>query len=447
MQTPQNRSSIATPTEFAAIQALERQFQNRGGIAAASAWLRSITTTLLAVILFLAGIESFFALVHVGEDEYLRMDAVAGYAHIPGKLVTYRLEGYSQEKMSSAGLRDIEHEIVKPAGVTRIAVVGDSKTEALQVQMRDNFVRRLQDRLNELASAKFETINFAMSGHSTAQEYLTYIKDAVRYKPDYLLVVYHIFDSAENVEGDNRMFCRFNRDGRMYLDWSMLDEFFKSDSGTVYRALDYLHSNSRTYSVLSRAWSNFLNDKTGQKLSKLLSSQSSRLTAEVCRALPPYEIPQSAIEERDRLQKHVLTHAARKHKIATGAIPTIFANDGNRESVVFKNMAAAEKRKLETTCAILTELNDECRRNGCKMVLAGLPGANNLYFYTRELRTFKELAKREKFGFIDVQAAFPERGPTDTDDKLYYCGGHFTPKGHDLVTETLLRNYDWQPIK
>lgn len=444
MQTPQNRSSISTATESGTIQALERQFQNRSRTHGIASVLKTLMTSLAGLVVLFACLEGFFALVHLGEDEYLSMDPVVGYTHIPNKLVTYRLEGYSQERLSSTGLRDVEHSLTKPPGVTRIAVVGDSKTEALQVPMRENFVRRLETELNKRGDARFETMNFGMSGFSTTQEYLTYIRDAVRYKPDYLLVVYHIFDSAENVEGEHRAFCRFGRDGRMYLDWTLLDGFFKSDSGALYRLFDYLHTNCRTYSVVSRAWSSFLSDKAGQAVSRLFASPASWLMTQFCAALPPYEIPGAVLGERERLQKYVLSHARREHKISIGSAPTMFANDGNRESVVFRSMAAVEQKKLETTCAILTELNDECRRNGCKMVLAALPAANNLYFYFRELRTFKNLAERENFGFVDVQAAFPERGPTDGQDALYYSGGHFTPKGHELVTRTLIDRYDWR---
>src|SRR5258705_6043099 len=62
-------------------------------------------------------------------------DEYRGYALRPGMQGWYRKEGESWVRINSDGLRDREHDKAKPGGTFRIAVLGDSYAEALQVPM------------------------------------------------------------------------------------------------------------------------------------------------------------------------------------------------------------------------------------------------------------------------------------------------------------------------
>src|SRR6266516_4277092 len=60
-------------------------------------------------------------------------DSLVGWSGRPGAQGVYLDEGSAEVQISSAGVRDREHSIVKPANVWRVAVLGDSFTDALQV--------------------------------------------------------------------------------------------------------------------------------------------------------------------------------------------------------------------------------------------------------------------------------------------------------------------------
>jgi len=162
--------------------------------------------------------EIALAIVGLGDDEYIKVDPVMGTAHLENKWVNFRHEGFARDKISSAGLRDVEHSVVKPAGVTRIAFIGDSKTQALQVPISDTFVRLVESQLNAKLNAKvnaeagvlpiaaaekqekrFETLNFGMSSYGLVQYLVQYLSKVRSYSPDVTVVVYHIFDSSENL--------------------------------------------------------------------------------------------------------------------------------------------------------------------------------------------------------------------------------------------------------
>ncbi|PIU41395.1 MAG: hypothetical protein COS99_05915 [Candidatus Omnitrophica bacterium CG07_land_8_20_14_0_80_42_15] len=77
--------------------------------------------------------------------------------------------------------------IGKNQGTLRIITVGDSFTEAVQVDMGKNYSSRLEQLFKERGE-NVEVINAGMSGYSPKLEYL-YIRDRLlKFKPDYIIV-------------------------------------------------------------------------------------------------------------------------------------------------------------------------------------------------------------------------------------------------------------------
>src|SRR5436853_7653748 len=71
--------------------------------------------------------------------EFYTTDEARGYALRPCTQGWYRKEGEAYVSINCAGLRDREHTKQKPPGTVRVAVVGDSYPEALQVDVADAF--------------------------------------------------------------------------------------------------------------------------------------------------------------------------------------------------------------------------------------------------------------------------------------------------------------------
>jgi len=97
--------------------------------------------------------------------------------------------------INSLGLRGKETTIDKPAGVYRIALVGDSFTYGYSVALSDIFATQLEDRLNESSKDKrYEVLNFGIEGYGTVQEaelYRTFIR---QFEPDEVLLSYVLND-------------------------------------------------------------------------------------------------------------------------------------------------------------------------------------------------------------------------------------------------------------
>jgi hypothetical protein len=145
----------------------------------------------LSVVVGLLVFELFLRAVGFTYPVFYQPDAARGYALRPGMQGWYRKEGEAYVRVNSEGLRDREHAKAKPPGTLRVALLGDSYAEALQVGQEKAFwsvvERRLQD-CPQCAGRKVEVINFGVSGYGTAQELLTLREKVWEYAPDVVLL-------------------------------------------------------------------------------------------------------------------------------------------------------------------------------------------------------------------------------------------------------------------
>jgi len=120
-------------------------------------------------------------------------DDTRGVSLRPGMQGWYRKEGEAYLRINSLGYRDDEHTLAKSPGTFRIAVLGDSFTEARQVDLDNTFVSLLGRNLGRCAGlngAQVEVLNFGIGSYGTAQALLTLREDALRFDPDLVLLAF-----------------------------------------------------------------------------------------------------------------------------------------------------------------------------------------------------------------------------------------------------------------
>jgi hypothetical protein len=104
------------------------------------------------------------------------------------------------------GFRDADRSYEKPTSTVRIAILGNSWTEAMQVPLDKTYCSLLERRLTELscfAGKHVEVLNFGVSGYSTAQELLLVRDEVWKYHPDIVVVAFY---SARDVANNVRQF-------------------------------------------------------------------------------------------------------------------------------------------------------------------------------------------------------------------------------------------------
>ena len=148
-------------------------------------------TASMGVIVALPLVEMALRLSGIEFPVFYQPDAHLGSALRPGARGWFQIEGRSWVAVNREGMRDREHAIHKPPGTFRIAVLGDSMSEALQVPMERNFSSVLERRLQgcpALGGRRPEALNFGVSGYGTAQEFILLRERVWKFEPDLILL-------------------------------------------------------------------------------------------------------------------------------------------------------------------------------------------------------------------------------------------------------------------
>ena len=301
--------------------------------------------------------------------------------HRPDPLLGWTLRPYAGShggspygEVNAFGQRDNPHPLDKRDGVYRIAVLGDERSEALDVRLRDTWWHQLPVRLDACGFAegkKIEVLNFGVAGYSTAQESLLLETAVMRFRPDLVLLQLSIGkDIRENSRAlatrVDRPFYFIDGEGRLRLDAS-------------FRRLRDFDRRSQFRYELARA-----------------ASDHSRLLQVLAKASP--------IDP---------AHAA----IAAAPIPSGPSDTRWQDA-------------WRVTEVLLERMNDFARRNGARFAVVGAPQAAEPTPAARYADT-----RLGAFGAshdIPYIALAPKLAPTRD---LYGADGHWTVVGHHAAAQ------------
>lgn len=174
-----------------------------------------------------------------------------GWIHKPNTSFVYEREEFRiPVQYSSIGLRDREYSRQRAPGTLRIALLGDSFVEALQVPVDSMLSRHLERRLREHDPRVIEVMNFGVAGYGSCQQLLLLEERVLDYAPDLVVAVHY-----HNDLDDNEAFaeCRLDAHGDLQLRP-------EASVGSVARWSSALKSNLWQHShlfvfVSTRRWS------------------------------------------------------------------------------------------------------------------------------------------------------------------------------------------------
>ncbi len=187
--------------------------------------------------------------------ELYEPDPLIGWSGRPGAEGTYSDEGGAEVRISAAGVRDRERSVVKPRDVWRVAVLGDSYTEALQVAEDKRFTSVMEGLLavcDAGGGRRIEVLNFGVSGFGTAQEYLLLKHRVLQYAPDVVVLAFlpgnDITDNVRALDPSHasRPYVTLNDGGQIVWDRSFENTpSFRIKSSALFRAVLSLSDFSR----------------------------------------------------------------------------------------------------------------------------------------------------------------------------------------------------------
>jgi hypothetical protein len=155
----------------------------------------SAVSVLIAVVIAEGVVRAFFP----QSDFFTRSDdtlGVMGVANAKGRM--REPEFSTRVEMNSLGFRDHERPLEKAKDGKRILVLGDSFTEALQVEFEETFHAQLEEHLRAKLGPSFDLVSMGLPGVGTAQEMTLYERLGSRFSPDVVLVMWFWNDLQDN---------------------------------------------------------------------------------------------------------------------------------------------------------------------------------------------------------------------------------------------------------
>jgi hypothetical protein len=399
-------------------------------------YVRTVFEGLLFFLPLLLAIEVLLSVNHIGEQEYLKIDPNLGFTHLENKLVTDRTEAFAINHINSHGLIGSEHEFARAADTTRVAVLGDSIVEAIQVPIQLRFTTLLEHQLEARYNRKFEVMNFGTGGFSTGQEYLQFVQSVRAYKPDVVLLVLHQGDEEENGPAGSKWSLRptfsLNPDGSTAVRWQEFDTWRHSRSADPLSFFDWGRRHSHIWQALLQVYDSVKNDSLFKRIYNALASANDRVLVWT-QSLSP--------ERRQKLIEHKLQDLS--------------VLDGERQSLCREGFLTEDKglspssydkmQQWKLELRLLELFNEKCFSDHCKFVVAPFyaveqPKASQDIF-AQHLLTVKAQARQSGFQVVDLTPSI-ENAP-DQKTRPIFLLAHLSPRGHEIVSKALSDSIKW----
>lgn len=336
-------------------------------------------------------------------------DPDLGWVLKPNASGWWKTEGEAYIEINSEGLRDHERSKAKPQNTIRIAVLGDSFTEAFQVPLEQTFLAEIERQLQTCSSLKsqnIDVINFGVQGYSTAQELMILRKKVWDYQPDWVILAFYtgndMINNSPQLEYDRYRPFFQQKDGKLVEDYS-------------FRQLSYFERNP--YAV----------SKVDQWLGKV--GEGSRIL---------YLVKKIELD-------------AKKRKLGKDFVKLRGKSFKEPQNQVWKNT-------WKITEDILTVMADEVQQKGAKFLVVTLTdpkqvdydpesrqafmdkhGIDNLFYPDERITA---LGKQKDFPVLNLVEPFQTYAEKHQIclhgfDNAVPCGGHWNVKGHQLAGEKI----------
>lgn len=161
--------------------------------------LQNLALAFFSLLFTLALLEGAARIFKLGTGLFWQPDSQLGWVNIPDASGWESCYGECQIRVTinSQGLRDREIPYEKEAGTSRILMLGDSTTAAMQVDLEETFVKQLESQLNE-NTGSWEVINAGVNAYGTDNELLFYRLEGQKYDPDIVFLNMYLANDVYN---------------------------------------------------------------------------------------------------------------------------------------------------------------------------------------------------------------------------------------------------------
>lgn len=374
-------------------------------LSALMARFQSILTVAVSTIAALALAEGALRASGVRfNSSFYELDFITGWALRPKAEGWQTAEGETLVTINSLGMRDRERTVTKPANTYRVAFVGDSFTESIQVPLEKTFPALLEGKCRP---ASVEALNFGVTGYGTAQELLLLRSRVLQFQPDLVVLV---FFAGNDIFNNHRDLNPTNADAAPYyvLDNGKLQLLEASGTETPMRNLFLaLHAHSRIVQTATEAYYNYQRRRTRANDQSRIAQQYGKDYMEWLAYKPPKD---ETIRQAWDVTEHLLLAFRDEVQSHGSKFLLVLANNAMQahpDPQVRANFA--KKYDIENLDYADNRVNDLVERNGIEVV-----------WLAKTLRQKAEKTSAYFHGFARSRGI-----------------GHWNESGHQVVAETL----------
>ncbi|XTZ12242.1 MAG: SGNH/GDSL hydrolase family protein [cyanobacterium endosymbiont of Rhopalodia inflata] len=223
----------------------------------------------LCGIVFALGVSEIgLRIARVSYPSFYQVDEYRGHVLIPGVSGWWTQEGKAWVKVNKDGLRDKYYTREKSKNTFRIAILGDSFAEAIQVNLEETFWSFIEQELRNCPSINnqiVESINFGVGDYGTAQELMTLKHQVKHYSPDMIILAIFtgndIVNNSKVLSSDDR-FSPFliEREGKFFMDFSLKEtKTYQWRSSLTRKVIFSIINNSYLLQMINKARITFKN--------------------------------------------------------------------------------------------------------------------------------------------------------------------------------------------
>ena len=294
----------------------------------------------------------------------------------PNKNIHIRGDCFQNDvKTNSYGFHSREYSLEKPEGVFRIAIIGDSYVEAMQVPQDKTTAALLEQQLNSLNSRsyRYEVIPFGISSHGTYKSILYFEKYAASFKPDLVIAAFSLNDTQDDA---------FEFDANVV------------PSSGISKSFKKILRKSVLITTLRKSYMIFLSNP---------EKNSNKLSAEVEILLPEYnDFWRDAWIREEKLLKNFKDEVTKNNS----NFMLVSLTDGYR---VHKDLL--EKFKATTQ--------------------------GNSIDLDKPEKFLSQIAQENSFPYLALTPLFRERAQREEGNTIWPCDGHWNERGHEWASDTL----------
>lgn len=234
--------------------------------------VKNVFLVFISLIIFFIFYEVLLRITEIAIPSFVYDDKVYGRTFKPNSDVIFKgAEGFYMGKVNEFGYLGKGYSIKKASNVIRIAILGDSYIEGMQLFERHHFKEKLEKCLFHKFNRKVEILNFGIGGIDFRDMYFNYTHKAKKFNPD--IAMFYVkksnllnkekFPSPEYfVENDS-----------LQLDYS----FLKSSESEMRQKFAFIRNYSLGY-LLKETYENYKNGILLTKISDgIIDNKSERV--------------------------------------------------------------------------------------------------------------------------------------------------------------------------